>query len=78
MKLKIRRKDMKKFKNKEVEKDYQVKCYISRLIPNTPEGQILRKLIFSQETILPDYKEIKKIILKYCPEENLNSEFIKI
>jgi hypothetical protein len=52
--------------------------YISSIIPKTSEGNILRKIIFCGALDKFSNKELKELILRYCPEENLNSEFMKI
>lgn len=62
---------------KQIKDKQKLKIFISRTLPNE-NGSFLRDIIFGADTILPENKKLKEIILKHFPEENLNSEFMKI
>lgn len=46
----------------------KLKIMISKCIPNGPEGQILRDIIFRNNILLPNNKILLSIFLKYMPE----------
>jgi hypothetical protein len=66
-------------KKQEIKETQKLKSFVSRCIPEGPEGQLIRILLFGNGgSITLSNKDLKKVILNLFPEENLNSEFTKI
>ena len=48
-----------------------VKILVSQILPNTPEGMALRKIIFDNETILCNDDKILDILQEQFPERKI-------
>lgn len=68
----------KKYKNKKLEDLLIIKLFISSQIDADGRGLLLRDIIFSKNTILPEIKQLKEMILHRNPQLALNKRFMEI